>query len=196
VDYGGSSGYGRDYRERLRGKWGIVDVEDCTTAVRVLGERKMIDITKTAIRGGSAGGYTVLQALATSSNVFHAGTSLYGISDLFKLAEDTHKFESRYLEKLLGGTPEEVPDTYQERSPVYHAENINTSLLILQGSVDAVVPPNQAEAIMQKIQEKGGKVEYILFEGEGHGWKKAENIKRALEAELAFYETTFGLRSA
>jgi dipeptidyl aminopeptidase/acylaminoacyl peptidase len=158
----------------------------------------------------------VLASLVTQPDVFSAGTSSYGVSDLAKLAEDTHKFESRYLEKLVGGTYEQVPDLYRDRSPVHHADSIKTPLLvsgralrrenlkdlrvhsesqILQGSIDAVVPPNQAEAILEKVKAKGRRVEYVLFEGEGHGWRKAENVKRALETELAFYEDVLGLRA-
>ncbi|KAG8979599.1 hypothetical protein FRB90_008056, partial [Tulasnella sp. 427] len=183
VNYGGSSGYGREYRERLRGNWGVVDVQDSVTAAEQLSAQGLIDGKRVAIRGGSAGGYTVLAAVVTHPLAFTVATSSYGISDLALLASDTHKFESRYLEKLIGGTLKEVPEVYRERSPVFHADKIRAPLLILQGSIDAVVPPDQAEAMVKQIKERHGKVEYIVFEGEGHGWRKAENIKRALEAE-------------
>lgn len=194
VNYGGSSGYGRAYRSRLNGNWGVVDVTDSVTAVRRLGARGLIDPKRVAIRGGSAGGYTVLATLVTQPNVFSAGTSAYGISDLLALVEDTHKFESRYLLGLIGGeTPEETRDICKKRSPVHYAENIKAPLLILQGSVDAIVPPNQAELIIEKIKANGGKYKYVLFEGEGHGWRKSENILTAFETELAWYEEVFGL---
>ncbi|KAI0634553.1 alpha/beta-hydrolase [Trametes polyzona] len=196
VNYGGSNGYGRQYIKRLEGKWGIVDVEDCAVAARQLSAppHSLIDPRRIAITGGSAGGYTVLMALCSVPDVFAAGTSSYGISDLVKLSEFTHKFESQYLFKLAGGTPEQVPDVYRERSPVNKADNIKAPLLVLQGSIDAVVPPNQAEAIVSSIKRRGGRVEYIVFEGEGHGWRKAENIKAALEKEISFYKDVFGLR--
>ncbi|KAF8589761.1 alpha/beta-hydrolase [Ramaria rubella] len=193
VNYGGSSGYGRKYRERLRGNWGIVDVNDAVEAVSQLGAQGLIDPKRTAIRGGSAGGYTVLATLVNKPKVFAAGTSLYGVSDLARLAEDTHKFESRYLEKLVGGTPEQIPEVYKARSPITHADQIESPLLILQGSIDKVVPPSQAEAIVESVKKKGGRVRYIVFEGEGHGWRKAENIKRGLELEQAWYQEVFGL---
>ncbi|KAG8814032.1 hypothetical protein FRC17_001312, partial [Serendipita sp. 399] len=195
VNYSGSSGYGREYRERLRGKWGVADVADAAEVVKELGAQGAIDPKRVAIRGGSAGGYTVLMTLCTpeTANVFAAGTSSYGVSDLTMLAHDTHKFESQYLFKLVGGTPEEVPETYAARSPVKHADEIRSPLLILQGSDDTVVPPNQAEAILKTIKDRGGIVEYVLFEGEGHGWRKAENVKKALETECAFYERMFKL---
>ncbi|KAG8957656.1 hypothetical protein FRC00_003694 [Tulasnella sp. 408] len=193
VNYGGSSGYGREYRERLRGNWGVVDVNDSVTAAQQLSARGLIDGKRVAIRGGSAGGYTVLAAVVTHPLAFTVATSSYGISDLALLASDTHKFESRYLEKLIGGTLKEVPEVYRERSPVFHANKIRAPLLILQGSIDAVVPPGQAEAIVKQIKERDGKVEYVLFEGEGHGWRKAENIKRALETEERWYAEVLGL---
>lgn len=195
VNYSGSSGYGREYQERLRGQWGVADVLDAALAVKELGEKGIIDPKRAVIRGGSAGGFTVLMALCTpeTAGVFAAGNSLYGVSDLNALVEDTHKFESQYLFKLVGGTPKEVPDVYAARSAVNHADQIQVPLLILQGSDDHVVPPNQAEAIVKKIREKGGEVEYIVFEGEGHGWRRAENVKAALEKECQFYEKVFNL---
>ncbi|KAG9098124.1 hypothetical protein FS749_004620 [Ceratobasidium sp. UAMH 11750] len=187
VNYGGSSGYGRAYRERLAGKWGVADVEDCVSSVFELGKAGLVDSKRVAVRGGSAGGYTVLAALVKSSRVYATGTASYGISDLAALENDTHKFESRYLHKLVGGSMSEVPDVYKERSPAFHAEKITAPLLILQGSLDAVVPPNQAELMEKKIKDNGGKVKYVLFDGEGHGWRRADTIKRALELEIEWY---------
>ncbi|KAG8844908.1 hypothetical protein FRB96_002797 [Tulasnella sp. 330] len=194
VNYGGSSGYGRTYRDRLRGNWGIVDVSDSAAAVEGLGKKSLIDTQRVAIRGGSAGGFTTLAALVNKPKAFTAGTSSYGISDLTMLAKDTHKFESTYIDKLVGGSLAEVPDVYKERSPVNHAENIVAPLLILQGALDAVVPPSQAEVIVAKIKERGGQVEYKLYDGEGHGWRKAETVKDALEREEAFYKKVFDLK--
>ncbi|THH06289.1 hypothetical protein EW145_g4187 [Phellinidium pouzarii] len=190
VNYGGSSGYGRKYTERLVGNWGVTDVDDCVDAARALASPAFgeIDPARVVTRGGSAGGYTVLQALcADTTGTFAAGAVSYGISNLFTLATDTHKFESRYMEKLVGGTPEEVPEVYKARSPVFHAEQITAPLLILQGSLDMVVPPSQAEEMIKVIRAHGGRVEYKLFEGEGHGWRKAETIEVALATELDFY---------
>ncbi|KAG5634963.1 hypothetical protein H0H81_000199 [Sphagnurus paluster] len=192
VNYGGSSGYGRDYIERLAGKWGLADVDDCIQASRLI---SLVDPKRVVIRGGSAGGYTTLCALANTPDVtaFAAGTSSYGVSDLKPLAQHTHKFESRYLEKLIGGTPEEIPEVYKERSPVNHAERIVAPLLILQGEIDKVVPKEQADLIYRIVKERGGTVEYKLYPGEGHGWRKEETIKDALERELRFYEGVLGL---
>jgi len=198
VNYGGSTGYGRKYMERLTGKWGIVDVEDCIHAMQQLSAPpySLIDAQRSVIRGGSAGGYTTLVAISNHPNAFAAATSLFGIADLRGLAADTHKFESHFLEKLIGGTLEEIPEVYKERSPVFHADKIKTPLLVLQGSIDAVVPPSQAEVIVKAIKGRGGRVEYTIFEGEGHGWRKAETIKAALEQELHFYEDVFGIKGS
>lgn len=193
VNYGGSSGYGRAYRERLAGKWGIADVEDCVSSVYELGKAGLVDPKRVAIRGGSAGGYTVLAALVAASEVYATGTSSYGVSDLAALEQDTHKFESQYLHKLVGGSLSEIPEVYKERSPAFHAEKITAPLLILQGSLDAVVPPNQAELMEKKIKDNGGKVKYVLFEGEGHGWRRADTIKQALELEIRWYGEVLGL---
>ncbi|KAF7798100.1 hypothetical protein EIP86_009315 [Pleurotus ostreatoroseus] len=195
VNYGGSAGYGREYINRLAGTWGVVDVRDCVLAASILSKtHKLIDPARTAIRGGSSGGFTVLAAACAYPDAFAAAVSNYGISDLFKLCEFTHKFESHYMEKLLGGTPDQIPEVYKERSPVFNADKIRTPLLILQGSLDAVVPPGQAEAIVKAIKDNNGRVDYVLFEGEGHGFRKSENMKAALEKELAFYEDVFGLK--
>ncbi|KAL0581324.1 hypothetical protein V5O48_000700 [Marasmius crinis-equi] len=198
VDYGGSYGYGRSYRDRLIGQWGIVDVEDCIKAAKLMsGEPyNYVDPKRLVIRGGSAGGLTVLAALCHSSDLktFAAGTSLYGVSDLLALAEMTHKFESQYGFKLLGGTPKEVPKNYHDRSPINHVDSFETPLLILQGEIDKVVPKGQAEAMYNSIKERGGVVEYQLYEGEGHGFRQKDHQKDALERELGFYEKVLGLK--
>jgi len=190
VNYGGSSGYGRAYRERLNGNWGIVDVDDCANGARYLAERGEVDGNRLAIRGGSAGGYTTLCAL-TFRNVFKAGASHYGISDLEALATDTHKFESHYMDRLIGPYPERR-DLYVERSPIHFTDKLNCPMIIFQGLEDKVVPPNQAEKMVEAIRAKKLPVAYLTFEGEQHGFRKAENIKRVLEAELYFYSKVFG----
>jgi len=187
VNYGGSSGYGREYRNRLRGRWGIVDVEDCIAGAKSLAASGRIDAGRAMITGGSAGGYTVLCAL-TFHNFFKAGASHYGVSDLEALAKDTHKFESRYLDRLVGPYPERR-DLYLERSPVNHAERLSVPVIFFQGDEDRIVPPNQTEKMVEAIRAKGLPVAYLLFAGEQHGFRKAENIKRALDAELYFYST-------
>ncbi|THH26456.1 hypothetical protein EUX98_g7730 [Antrodiella citrinella] len=196
VDYGGSSGHGRKYIERLKGNWGIVDTRDCVLAAQGLSSapHTLIDAKRVVIRGGSSGGYTVLQALCEYPTTFAAGASLFGISDLVKLAEFTHKFESQYMAKLLGGFVDEIPEVYRERSPVNNASKIKSPLLIQQGILDAVVPPAQAEYIVKLIKANNGSVEYVVYEGEGHGWRKAETIKAALEKELHFYEGVLKLK--
>ncbi|PPQ78775.1 hypothetical protein CVT25_010648 [Psilocybe cyanescens] len=198
VNYGGSSCFGRRYTERLNGKWGIVDVQDCTLAPQILAAApyNLIDPKRLIIRGGSAGGFTVLAALSIAKDVttFAAATSLYGISDMAKLVEFTHKFESRYLDHLIGGTLEEAPELFKERSPIYHAERIVVPLLILQGEIDMVVPKGQAEAIYESIRSRGGEVEYKLYPGEGHGWRQEANMRDALERELGFYERILKLK--
>ncbi len=195
VNYGGSSGYGRAYRERLAGKWGVVDVDDCCNAARYLVEQGLADPERLIIRGGSAGGYTTLAALAMR-DVFKAGASYYGVSDLSALAEDTHKFEARYLDKLVAPYPAGKA-VYDERSPILHAEGLNAPVIFFQGSEDRVVPPDQAERMVEILREKGLLVSYLLFDGEQHGFRQADNIKRALDAELYFYASIFlrnGLR--
>ncbi|GAA5928314.1 hypothetical protein JCM3775_000572 [Rhodotorula graminis] len=192
VDYGGSSGYGKDFRERLAGQWGVVDVNDTIACVEHLVKEGKVDKDKVAITGGSAGGFTVLAAL-TDSKVFTAGCSSYGISDLALLADDTHKFESNYLFKLLGGTPDEVPQYYHDRSPLNKASQITAPLLLLQGSEDRVVPPAQAQVMLDRIHANGGVAEMILFDGEGHGFRQKENRKRAMEKELEWYRKTWGI---
>jgi dipeptidyl aminopeptidase/acylaminoacyl peptidase len=189
VDYGGSTGYGRPYREQLAGLWGIVDVEDCIAAVQHLANRGDIDPKRAAIRGGSAGGYTTLCALVFH-NTFAAGASHYGVGDLTALAGDTHKFESRYLDKLVGPYPA-AADTYYQRSPLHFADRLSCPVILFQGLDDKVVPPNQAEAFVVVLREKGLACEYVAFEGEGHGFRKAETIQRVAHAELQFYARVF-----
>lgn len=191
VNYGGSSGYGRAYIERLQGQWGIVDVHDTIFAAKDLGEQGLIDPARTVIRGGSSGGYTVLACVANApapdNKYFTAGASYYGISDLLQLEKFTHKFESHYMEKLLGGTSQQMPNVYHDRSPVNNADRIKSALLVLQGSRDTVVPPEQSETIVKAIQKNHGYVEYKLYEGEGHGFRKADNIIDSVQSELDFY---------
>jgi dipeptidyl aminopeptidase/acylaminoacyl peptidase len=194
VNYGGSTGYGRDYRERLKGTWGIVDMEDCVNAARYLARQGEVDGDRLAIRGGSAGGYTTLCAL-TFSNVFHAGASYYGVSDLEALAQETHKFESRYLDRLVGPYPERR-DLYRKRSPIDHTARLSCPVILFQGLEDKVVLPNQAEMMVDALNSRGLPVAYLPFEGEQHGFRKAENIKRALDAELYFYSRIFGFALA
>ncbi len=186
VNYRGSTGYGRDYRNKLRGNWGIYDVDDCIAAVDYLAFQGCIDKTRVAIRGGSAGGYTTLQALTKQTQPFSAGVSRYGVSDLEALASDSHKFEARYLDLLVGKYPKDKA-IYLERSPLHNIANLKTPMLLLQGLEDKVVPPNQAEKMVQALQKKGLAYAYITFADEAHGFKKAENVVVALDAEWQFY---------
>lgn len=192
VNYGGSTGYGRKYRERLNGTWGIVDVDDCVSAVEYLKKEGKIDPTKTAITGGSAGGYTTLCALAFRSGSFAAGACYYGVSDLTLLAQDTHKFESRYLDRLVGPYPARK-DLYEARSPLNHASNISCPVIFFQGLDDKVVPPSQSELMLKALKNKGLPVAYLSFEGEQHGFRKADTIKACLESELGFFCQVFGI---
>jgi len=194
VNYGGSSGYGRAYRERLKGQWGIVDVDDCLNGARYLVAGGEVDGNRLAIRGGSAGGYTTLCAL-TFRDVFKAGASHYGISDLEALAKDTHKFESRYLDGLIGPYPERR-NLYVERSPIHFTDRLACPMILFQGLEDKVVPPNQAEKMVEAVRAKNLPVAYLTFEGEQHGFRKGENIKRVLEAELYFYSKVFNFELA
>jgi dipeptidyl aminopeptidase/acylaminoacyl peptidase len=194
VDYGGSTGYGRAYRDLLRGNWGIVDVEDCIAAARHLADQGEVDPERLCIRGGSAGGYTTLQAL-TTTDTFAAGASHYGVADLGALARDTHKFESRYLDGLVGPWPE-AEATYEARSPINQTDGLSCPLIVLQGDEDEIVPPSQAEMMVEALRAKGLPHAYVLFEGEQHGFRKAENIVRALESELSFYAQVFGFACA
>lgn len=190
VNYGGSTGYGREYRNRLRESWGVVDVADAINAARYLADQAQADPRKLLIRGGSAGGYTTLACLAFG-DTFRAGTSLYGVSDLSLLAEDTHKFESRYLDRLVGPYPQQR-ERYRDRSPVEHLDSFAEPVLLLQGLEDKVVPPNQAEMILESLKSRGIPVAYVTFAGEQHGFRRAENIIRAQEAELYFYSRILG----
>jgi len=194
VNYGGSVGYGRGYRQRLAGRWGVVDVDDCVYGARYLVEQGLVDPERLIIAGSSAGGYTTLAAL-TFRDVFRAGASYYGIGDLEALAQETHKFESRYLDNLVGPYPERR-DIYLERSPVHHAERLSCPVIFFQGLEDKVVPPAQAENMAAALRARGVPVAYVAFEGEQHGFRRAENIRRALEAELYFYGRVFGFTPA
>ena len=194
VDYRGSTGYGRPYRDALRGQWGIVDVEDCIAAADYLVQQGKADPDRLIIRGGSAGGYTTLAALAFH-DTFAAGASLYGIGDLMTLAADTHKFESRYTDRLIGPLPE-AEQVYRDRSPINHVDGLNCPVIFLQGLQDKVVPPNQAEAMVDALETKGVPVAYLTFENEGHGFRDGVNVRRALEAELYFYCRVFGVTPA
>ena len=191
VNYRGSSGFGRAYRERLYGEWGLVDVVDCVNAARYLGSEGLVDPDRQAIRGGSAGGYVTLCALAFHDAV-DAGTSYYGVADLRALAEHTHKFESRYLDQLVGPLPDDA-DVYRERSPLHHADGIDVPALLLQGTEDAVVPPEQAREMVNALAETGVDHACVEFEDERHGFLRADTRKQALETELVFYGSVFGL---
>ena len=194
VDYGGSTGYGRAYRERLKGNWGIVDVDDCVNAATHLVKQEKADGDRLMIDGGSAGGYTTLAALAFR-DVFKAGASFYGVSDVEVLAADTHKFESRYVDSLIGPYPEKK-DVYVERSPIHATDKLSCPVVFFQGDEDKIVPPNQAEMMVDALKAKGLPVAYVLYEGEQHGFRKAENIKRTLDGELYFYGKVFGFTLA
>jgi dipeptidyl aminopeptidase/acylaminoacyl peptidase len=191
VDYGGSTGYGRAYRQQLLGEWGVIDVADCIAAARTLAEQGRADGEKLCIRGGSAGGFTVLAALAREDTPFAAGADHFGVADLAALAADTHKFESRYLDRLVGPYPE-AREVYEQRSPIHHVDRFTRPLIVLQGAEDEVVPPNQSEMIVDALRAKGTPVAYLLFDGEQHGFRRAENIRRALDAELSFYAQVLG----
>ena len=194
VNYGGSTGYGRAYRQRLNGQWGVVDMDDCVNGAKYLVNRGMVDEKRLAITGGSAGGYTTLCAL-TFRDVFNAGASHFGIGDLETFVQDTHKFESRYLDRLVGPFPEGKA-TYQARSPIQHIDQLSTPMILFQGLEDKIVPPNQAETMFAAVKAKGIPVAYLPFEGEQHGFRQAKNIKRALDAELYFYSRIFGFELA
>lgn len=194
VNYGGSSGFGRVYRERLRGRWGVVDLDDCEAGARFLVEAGRADPERLIVRGGSAGGFTTL-ALLAFRDTFRAGASHYGVSDLEALARDTHKFESRYLDGLVGPWPERR-DRYRERSPIHAVDRLDCPVVFFQGLEDRIVPPDQAEKMVEALREKGIPVAYLAFEGEQHGFRRSENIRRALEAELYFYGRVFGFAPA
>jgi dipeptidyl aminopeptidase/acylaminoacyl peptidase len=191
VDYRGSTGYGRRYRDALQGRWGVVDLDDVVACAQYLADSGRVDPERMAIRGGSAGGYTTLAALTMRPGVFTAGASHYGVADLGALAAETHKFESRYLDGLVAPWPSGA-DVYAERSPINHVDALDTPLAVFQGDEDAVVPPDQAEAIVAALREKGVPHAYLLFPGEQHGFRKAENIRAALDGELSFYAQIWG----
>jgi dipeptidyl aminopeptidase/acylaminoacyl peptidase len=194
VDYGGSTGYGTAYRKRLEGEWGVVDLADCVAGARWLAEQGIVDGARLAIRGGSASGYTTLCAV-TFSDAFSAGTSYFGIGDLETFLEETHKFESRYLDRLVGPYPERK-DLYHDRSPLNFAERISCPVLILQGAEDRIVPPAQAEQIVDALWERHLPHAYLLYPGEDHGFRAAETIIRSFESELSFYGQVFGFEPA
>ena len=193
VDYRGSSGYGRAYRKALEGQWGAADVDDCVAAARHLAGAGEVDGRRMVIRGSSASGLTTL--LALTRGVFAAGASLYGVVDLTLLATDTHKFEARYLDGLVGPWPE-AADVYRERSPLTHAGELSAPLIVFQGLDDKVVPPSQAEVLVDALRRAGLPFAYLTFEGEGHGFRKAETIRRVVEAELSFYGQVLGFTPA
>ncbi|MEL4894469.1 S9 family peptidase [Crocosphaera sp. Alani8] len=194
VNYGGSTGFGKAYRQRLEKNWGVVDVNDCINGAKYLVEQGKVDGDRLAISGGSAGGYTTLAAL-TFNDTFKAGASYYGIGDLESLAKDTHKFESRYLDKLIGKYPEEK-EIYEQRSPINFTDQLNCPVIFFQGLEDKVVPPNQAEMMVESLSKKGISVAYVPFEGEQHGFRQADNIKYALDSEFYFYSRIFNFTPA
>lgn len=195
VNYGGSSGYGRAYRQRLNGQWGIVDVADCVNAAASLASHGKADADRLIIRGNSAGGYTTLAALAFRPDVFKAGASYYGISDLETMTRDTHKFESRYLDRLVGPYPASR-DVYRARSPIHFVDRLSCPLILFQGLEDQVVPPDQSQMMADAVRAKGLPVALLAFEGEQHGFRKADTIVRCLDAELFFYGVVFGFTPA
>ncbi len=194
VNYRGSTGYGRAYRDLLNGQWGVADVEDCVAGAQWLAAQGRVDGRRLLIRGGSAGGYTTLMALV-STEVFAAGGSYFGVSDAEALALETHKFESRYLDWLIGPYPERR-DLYLERSPLTHVETLSSPAIFFQGLDDKVVLPNQAEMMVEALRKKGIPVAYVAYEGEGHGFRRAENIIHSQQAELYFYAQVLGVTPA
>jgi len=195
VNYRGSTGYGRAYRQLLNGRWGEIDWQDCIAAARHLAEQGEVDRDRTWVEGGSAGGYVVLCALVFDPAAFAAGVSYFGVADAEALALDTHKFESHYLDSMIGPYPERA-ELYRARSPVHFVEQLERPLLLLQGLDDKVVPPSQAEAMVEVLERKGIPYAYLAFEGEGHGFRRQENIKRSLEATLSFVGQVFGFAAA
>jgi len=194
INYGGSTGYGREYRDRLKGNWGVVDVQDSANAVRYLIEKGEVDQNRVAIAGGSAGGYTTLASLVFT-DVYKAGASHFGLSELEVFAGETHKFESRYMDGLLGSYPE-AKEIYYKRSPINFTNQLSCPVIFFQGLDDKIVPPNQAELMVEALKKKGLPVAYIAFEGEGHGFRMAQNIKRSLDGEFYFYSRVFGYEPA
>jgi len=194
VDYRGSIGYGRAYRDRLKGSWGVTDVEDVCAGAQYLAEQGLADPKMLAIDGGSAGGFTTLAALAFR-DVFTAGCSLYGVPDLAALARDTHKFESRYLDGLVAKYPEDK-DVYEARAPICHIEQLTCPILLLQGADDRIVPKNQAESMYEAVKSKGLPCAIKIYEQEQHGFRRSENIQDALNSELSFFASIFGFKAA
>jgi dipeptidyl aminopeptidase/acylaminoacyl peptidase len=191
LNYGGSTGYGRAYRDLLQRNWGVVDVEDALAAVSWAVGEGLADPARACIRGASAGGFTTLAALAREDTPFAAGADYFGVADLEAMARDTHKFESRYLDGLVGPYPQDR-DVYRERSPIDHVDQFFRPLIVLQGLEDEVVPPSQATIIVEALRTRDIPVTYIAFEGEQHGFRRAENIRSALDSELSFYAQVFG----
>jgi len=195
VNYRGSTGYGREYRRLLNGRWGEIDWQDCVSAARHLAQEGDADPDKTWVEGGSAGGYVVLCALVFDPEAFAAGVSYFGVADAEALATDTHKFESRYLDSMIGPYPERA-DLYRARSPVHFVDRLERPLLLLQGLDDEVVPPSQAEMMVEVLESKGIPYAYIAFEGEGHGFRREDSIVRSIEATLSFVGQVFGFEPA
>ncbi|KDQ26376.1 hypothetical protein PLEOSDRAFT_1043609 [Pleurotus ostreatus PC15] len=195
VNYGGSTGFGRAYRESLHGKWGILDIQDAYHSVLQLDEMGLLDKSRAVVHGGSAGGYSVLQIATTLPTEFAAGAPQYGISDMRKLDEILHKFEYYLCDRLMGGTYEEITEVWHERSPIYHVDKIKMPLLVLQGAKDTVVPAEQMINMVKTIQAAGGKAELVLFPDEGHGWRQAKSIQTTLERELSFFSEVLGLEN-
>ncbi len=194
VNYSGSTGHGRAYRDRLLGQWGVIDIDDVVTGARSLADAGRVDGERLAIRGGSAGGYTVLRAL-TTSDAFAAGTSYFGVADLEAMTEQTHKFESRYLDRLVGPYPE-ARDVYVERSPIHHLDRVRGAVLLLQGGIDEVVPPAQAESMAAAMRATGQDVDLVVYPDEGHGFRAASAIEDSVSRELAFYGRVLGFTPA
>ncbi|WP_328821779.1 S9 family peptidase [Nesterenkonia haasae] len=193
INYGGSTGFGRAYRDRLKGQWGVVDVEDTVAVMAHLVDAGLADPGRLGIEGGSAGGWTTLACL-TRTDAFRAGVSSFGVADAVALAQDTHDFESRYLDQLIGRYPEDE-HIYRERAPLNHVDSLSCPVLLLQGDEDPIVPPNQAEMFRDALMAKGIPHAYLLFEGEQHGFRKVENIVASHEASLSFYGQVFGFET-
>jgi dipeptidyl aminopeptidase/acylaminoacyl peptidase len=191
VNYRGSTGYGTEFRNLLDGQWGVADVEDTMAAVRWLADEGLVDGDRAVITGGSAGGFTVLRCLV-EGGVFATGASLFGVADLTALAADTHKFESRYLDRLIGPYPE-AEALYRERSPIHHLDRVDVPLIVFQGLDDMVVPPSQSRMVVDALRARGVECEYHEYEGEGHGFRRADTIEHQLTHELAFYQRVLQL---
>jgi len=194
LAYRGSTGYGRTYRHSLNGRWGAADVDDCIAAAHYLADQQLVDADRIVIKGGSAGGLTVLGALA-DSDVFAAGASRYGVADLTALAQDTHKFEARYCDRLVAPWPEGKA-IYEARSPINRTEMLETPMIVLQGDADLVVPKNQSDAVVEALKANGVSHAYLVFPGVAHGFRDAETIVTALEAELSFFCQVLGIEPA